>query len=137
MSTIAATPARTTARDGLLRLSLRADAVLTGTAGVGIALAAWGLDSVIGLPAVALLLAGLAFAGYGVAVRAVSRPATISHRATWMVIGANVACTVAGVLLLIAGVLPLTTTGVVVTALMAVYTGVFAELQFMGLRRAR
>ena len=53
------------------------------------------------------------------------------------VIIANVACTVAAVVVVLAGWLPLTTAGVVMTLATGAYTLVFAELQYQGLLRMR
>jgi hypothetical protein len=47
----------------------------------------------------------------------------------------NLLFTVASVVLVLADVFPLTTTGVVLTLATGVYTLVFAELQYQGVRR--
>jgi hypothetical protein len=52
------------------------------------------------------------------------------------VIIANVAYTAGAVALVLAGVFPLTTLGVVLTLASGVYTLAFAELQYVGWRRA-
>jgi len=125
----------TTARDGLLRLALRADAALSAAGGLVFLIAGGGLDSLLGPNAWVLRLLGVALVGYGAAVWTVATAATISRRSASTVIGANLASTVASVVVLIGGWLPLTTAGVVATLGMALYTTVFADLQFMGLRR--
>ena len=53
-----------------------------------------------------------------------------------MVIG-NLVFTVAAVVVVLAGVWPLTTTGVVLTLGSGVYTLVMADLQYLGLRRLK
>ena len=53
------------------------------------------------------------------------------------VIIANIACTVAAVVVVLGGWLPLTTAGVVMTLACGVYTLVFAELQYQGVRRIK
>jgi hypothetical membrane protein len=53
------------------------------------------------------------------------------------VIGGNVLYTVLAVALVLVGVFPLTTTGVVATLASGVYTLVMADLQYLGLRRMR
>lgn len=128
-------PTRSTTRDGLLRLALRADAGLSGAAGVLLLLAAGGLDSLLGPDAWLLRGVGAVFVGYAAWVWKVAAPAVIARSSARIVIGANLASTVLGVVVLLAGWLPLTTTGVVVTVALALYTTVFADLQYLGLRR--
>jgi hypothetical protein len=53
------------------------------------------------------------------------------------VIGGNVLYTVASVIFVLAGAIPLTTTGIVLTLAAGVYTLVMADLQYMGVRRMR
>ena len=126
----------TTTRDGLLRLALRADAAISAVAGVPFLLVAGPLSTALGLPAWDLRLLGAAFVGYGVLVWLAAAQERISRRLAWGVIIGNTAWAVVSVVALLADWLPLTTEGVVVTAIMALYTSVFADLQFLGLRRA-
>ncbi len=128
---------RSTARDGLLRLALRADAALSAAGGLVFVIAAGGLDSLLGPNAWVLRLLGVALVGYGAAVWTVAAAGTISRASAWTVIVANLVSTVASVVVLLADWLTLTTTGVVVTLAMALYTTVFADLQYLGLRRTR
>lgn len=125
----------TATRDGLLRIALRADAGLSALAGLPFLLAAGQLDSLLGPPGWALRLLGAALVGYGVLVWLVAAPARIDRRLAWTVVAGNTAWAVLSVIALIADWLPLTTAGVVVTVIMALHTSVFADLQFLGLRR--
>jgi hypothetical protein len=126
----------TTARDGLLRLALRADAAGSAAAGVLFLAAAGGLDSLLGPDAWVLRALGAVFVGYAVWVWTVAAAAVIARPSAAAVIAANLVSTVVGVAALVAGWLPLTTAGVVVTVALALYTTVFADLQYLGLRRA-
>ncbi len=53
------------------------------------------------------------------------------------VIIANIVCTVAAVVVVLGGWLPLTIAGVVMTLACGVYTAIFAALQYQGVRRMR
>lgn len=59
------------------------------------------------------------------------------RRAGVVVIVANLLYTVAAVAIVLAGVWPLTTIGVVLNLASGVYTAVFAYLQYLGVRRLR
>ena len=59
------------------------------------------------------------------------------RRAGIAVVLGNLLYTVAAVVLVLADVFPLTTTGLVVTLGSGIYTLFFAELQYQGWRRAR
>jgi hypothetical protein len=122
--------------DSLLRLAIRADAILSGLAGiVGIHLAGW-LAETSGTPKAFEYSMSAFFVAYGLVVLALAaRP---SVRRTGMVLAAgNLLFTVASVVLVLADVFPLTTTGVVLTLATGVYTLVFAELQYQGVRRMK
>lgn len=69
------------------------------------------------------------------ALRADAALSAIDRRLAWAVVAGNVAWAVVSVIALIADWLPLTTAGAVVTVVMALHTSVFADLQFLGLRR--
>lgn len=137
MTSMLSVPAGTTAGDRLLRLALRADAVLTAGAGVVLLAVGGALSGPLGPSSGLLRLLGAAFVAYGVVVWLVAAPARISRGAAGAVITANVLSTVVVVTELLGGWLSLTTAGVVVAVLMAVYTAVFADLQFLGLWRTR
>jgi hypothetical protein len=123
-------------RDGLLRLAMRADAAISALAGVaGVPLAGWlyeasGTTKMFEYGMAAFLIS------YGVVVFALAASPSV-HRAGMGVVLANLLYTVAAVILVLADVFPLTTTGLVVTLGSGIYTLFFAELQYQGWRRAR
>jgi len=125
----------TATRDGLLRLALRADAALSAAAGLPFLLDAGPLSSLLGPSAGSLRLLGAALVGYGVLVWLIAAPARIDRRLAWTVVAGNAAWAVVSAIALLDGWLPLSTAGVVVTVIMALHTSVFADLQFLGLRR--
>jgi len=105
---------RTGTRDGLLRLAMRADAVITGLAGVaGIPLTGW-LAETSGTTLTFEYGMAAFFIAYGVVVFGLAALPSV-RRAGMCVVIANLLYTVAVVVLVLADVFPLTTTGVVLT----------------------
>jgi hypothetical protein len=127
---------RTGTRDGLLRLAMRADAIITGLAGVaGLPLAGW-LAETSGTTIEFEYGMGAFFIAYGVVVFGLAALPSV-RRAGMGVIIANLLYTVASVVFVLADVFPLTGTGVVLNLAAGVYTLVFAELQYQGWRRIK
>jgi hypothetical protein len=127
---------RTGTRDGVLRLAMRADAVITGFAGVaGIPLAGWLAETSRTSTAFEYGMSAF-FIAYGVVVFGLAALPSV-RRAGMGVIIANLLYTVAAAGFVVADVFPLTTTGVVLTLGSGVYTAIFAELQYQGWRRMR
>jgi hypothetical protein len=127
---------RTGTRDGLLRLAMRADAVISALVGLaGIPVAGW-LADLSGTTKAFEYGTGAFLIAYGVVVFGLATLPSV-RRAGMAVIIANVAYTVAAIVLVLADVFPLTSTGVVLNLAAGVYTLVFAELQYQGWRRAK
>lgn len=127
---------RTGTRDGLLRLAMRADAVISALVGLaGIPVAGW-LADLSGTTKAFEYGMGAFLIAYGVVVFGLAALPSV-RRAGMGVIIANVAYTVAAIVLVLADVFPLTSTGVVLNLAAGVYTLVFAELQYQGWRRAK
>jgi hypothetical protein len=122
--------------DSLLRFAMRADAILTGLAGLaGIPLAGW-LAETSGTTTTFEYSMSAFFIGYGVVVFGLAALPAVRVPGIAVVI-ANLMYTVAAVVFVLADWMPLTTTGVVLTLATGVYTAVFAELQYQGLRRMK
>jgi len=130
------TPRFKESTDSLLRFAMRADAILTGLAGVAaLPLADW-LAETSGTTTAFEYSMSAFFIVYGIGVLGLA--ALPSVRVPGMaVIGANLLYTVASVVLVLSDWMPLTTTGVVLTLATGVYTLAFAELQYQGWRRAK
>ncbi|GAA4296855.1 hypothetical protein [Mycobacterium paraffinicum] len=127
---------RTSTRDGLLRLAMRADAAISGVVGLaGIPLAGR-LAELSGTTTAFEYTMAAFLIGYGVLVFGLARMRSVL-RAGMGVIIANVAYTVASVVLVLADAFPLTSAGVALNLAAGAYTLVFAELQYQGWRRAR
>lgn len=122
--------------DSLLRFAMRADAGLSALAGVALAVAAKPLSSVTGFSASTELAIGVGFVLYGVVVFGLAAMPSV-RRAGIGVVVANLVYTVAAVGAVLADVWPLTTTGVVLTLASGIYTAIFADLQYLGVRRIK
>lgn len=120
--------------DSLLRFAMRADATLTGLGGLVVAAAAGPLSSLTGLTATQEYGFGAFFVLYGLAVFSLAALPNL-RRAGINVVIANIVYTVAAIVLVVDGVLPLTATGVAATLATGVYTAFFALLQYLGVRR--
>ncbi len=124
-----------TRTDSLLRLAMRADAVLTGLMGlIGVPLAGW-LAHVSGTTVGFEKAMAAFFIAYGVVVFGLSTLRSVKVPGMVVIVG-NVLFTVGAVALVVAGTFPLTTLGIVFTLASGVYTLAFAELQYVGWRRA-
>ncbi|MBV9091359.1 MAG: hypothetical protein JO044_15885 [Mycobacteriaceae bacterium] len=122
--------------DALLRFALRADATITGLAGLTGAAFADPLSTLTGLSPTTEYFIGAAFVAYGLVV--FSLAALPSLRVIGIAISiANVACTAATLLIVLADAAPLTEAGMAVTLATGVYTAFFGYLQYLGVRRLR
>lgn len=132
----AITTPRLESTDSLLRFAMRADAVLTGLAGVAaVPLAGW-LAEISGTTKAFEYSMAAFFIGYGIVVFALAQLGSL-RTPGMVVIAANLAYTVAAVAFVFVDWMPLTTFGIVATLATGVYTLVFAELQYQGLRRMK
>jgi hypothetical protein len=122
--------------DSLLRFAMRADAILSCIAGVGIVATAPTLSTFSGIPepidyAIGIGFIVLSLVVFALAARPRVRVAGIGI-ATANAIGALFT-----VVVVLAGVLPLTTAGVVLILANGVYMAIMAGLQYLGLRRMK
>lgn len=123
-----------TSKDSLLRFAMRADAVCSGLTGVALLTLAPTVARVSGTTPTIEYVTGASFVVFALAVLVfASRPRI---RTAGVVLAAgNLLFSVATVVVVLAGVWPLTTTGVALVLGTGVYTLVMAELQFQGVRR--
>lgn len=128
--------AATTAKDAFLRFAMRLDAVITGVMGVAGLLLAPRIAELSGTPMTFEYSMAAFFVGYGIAVYALSRMVRVRTPGIAVIAG-NVLYAVGAVAMVLAGVWPLTTTGIVLTLASGVYTLVMADLQYLGLRRLK
>ena len=121
---------------GLLRRSLLADIVVTGSAGLLLTLAAGPLGDVFDLPVALLRVAGVFLLPYTAFVAYVSTRAGIPRRGAWAVAGLNLLWAVASLLLLVTGWVDPSGLGVAFVIAQALIVAGFADVQFLGLRRS-
>ncbi|HEY7051691.1 MAG TPA: hypothetical protein VH496_06085 [Mycobacterium sp.] len=122
--------------DALLRFALRADATITGLAGLAVAAFANPLSTMSGLSPTTEYLIGAAFVMYGVAVYWLA--ALPSLRGVGIGVSvANLVCTLGALAVVMTDAAQLTQTGVAVALATGVYTAFFGYLQYLGVRRLR
>ena len=124
---------RTASRDGLLRLAMCADAIISGLWGV-LGLTGWILPF-DGAPEAFRYGTAACFTAYGAIVLMLAVLPSV-RRAGIGVIVANLLYTAVAVVLVLVDVFSLTPTAVVSTLASGLYTLVFATLQYLGWRRA-
>lgn len=122
-------------RDRLLRRALTADSAACGVMGAGLALAAAGLDGVLGIPVGWLVALGVVLIGVATGLGWLATRPDIPAAAGRVVIAGNLAWVVASVVTVVAGVWPLTVAGTVVVLAQAVAVLALVDLEYVGLRR--
>ncbi|MFI6540167.1 hypothetical protein ACIBHY_47440 [Nonomuraea sp. NPDC050547] len=124
-------------RTKFLRAVLVADALVTGANGLAYLVAAPLLSDLLGPGSGMLRALGAFLLAYGAAVAVLGTRREISLAGTKAVVAVNIAWTLAGVAAVAFGLVEFTTIGAVWAIAQALVVGVLAELQIMGLRRAR
>ncbi|MGJ4906875.1 hypothetical protein [Bradyrhizobium sp. HKCCYLS2033] len=120
----------------LLRRALLADAAFSGVAGLALTFGASPLATLLQLPDALLLETGLLLIVYAGFVGWLGWRQMAPRPLILLVIAGNAAWTVGSIALLFSGVVTPNVLGEIFVAVQAVGTGVFAELQYMGLRRS-
>lgn len=119
-----------------LRRALLADAVFSGISAVGLALGAGAFASLFNLPEALLRETGLFLIAYTALVGWLGTRGTVPKAPIILVVVGNAAWTIASIALLLSGAVTPNLLGEVVVVAQAIATGVFAELQYVGLRRS-
>lgn len=120
-----------------LRYALLADAVASGATGLLMIAGAELLTGLLGLPVALMREAGLLLVPYVALVAFIGTRETISHPAVKVIIALNVLWVAGSIGLLTSGYVAPTMLGYAFVIAQAVVVGAFAELQFIGLRRAQ
>ncbi|MGC2780140.1 MAG: hypothetical protein WA418_31320 [Bradyrhizobium sp.] len=120
----------------LLRQALLADALFSGVAAVGLTGGAGWLSSMLQLPDALLRETGLFLIAYTILVGWLASRVAAPRALILLVIAGNAAWTVGSIALLFSGMVAPNVVGEIFVAAQAVATGVFAELQYMGMRRS-
>lgn len=129
----------TAVRDGgrLLRFALRLDAAGSGTLGLlGLAATA-PLADLLGATEGALRGTGAFLVGYALALVLIATRPVIPRAAAWAVVVGNTFWVLGSIGATVAGRDTFTTIGVAVVLAQAAAVAMFADLQWLGLRRAR
>lgn len=125
-----------TRSDSLLRLAMRVDAVCSALCGIAFVAAAGPLSSYTGIPKSIQYGLGVGFMLYGITVFVLAGLPQVRTPGIGVAV-ANALGTVIAVVVVVSGMLPLTTAGIVVVLAIGVYTLVFADLQYLGVRRIK
>ena len=123
--------------DRLLRLALQFDEVATGAVGTRMLAAGAGLDDLLGTPLTLHVPAGLVLLAYAAALWAVGSRPVVSRPAARAAVIIKLLWAVASVTLVAAGPFSLNALGRALLLAQAAAVALFADLQFLGPRRAR
>ena len=119
-----------------LRRALLADAVFSGVSAVGLSLGASVLAPFFNLPEALLRETGLFLIAYAGLVGWLGTRQAAPRILVLMVIAGNAAWTLGSIALLFSGAVSPNLPGEIVVVAQAIATGVFAELQYVGLRKS-
>lgn len=121
----------------LLRAALALDAVASGAMGLAVLAGAPWLAPLLGLPQALLAAAGAVCLAWAAIVGWAARRAQIAVGLVWAIIVLNAVWVVESLALLLLGWVQPTTLGMAFVIAQALAVAAFAELQFVGLTRAR
>jgi hypothetical protein len=121
----------------LLRLALKLDAIVTGANGAAYLIAAGPLGDLLGLSPALLRGTGAFLLAFAAAVWLTATRPSIPRAAVYAIIAANAIWALDSVVAAVAGWGTPDTVGTVWIVLQAIVVAAFAELQLVGLRRAR
>ena len=120
--------------DSLLRFAMRLDATLGGLIGLFIALMADPLSALTGLSSVAEFSGGALLVLGGLAVYGLAAAPNLRRVGVGLIVG-NLVLTVAALVVVAVGALPLTGAGVAATLATGGYFALMGYLQYLGVRR--
>jgi len=119
-----------------LRRALLADAIFSGVSALGLTFGAGSFASLFNLPAVLLQETGLFLIAYAILVGWLGTRQAVPKALVMIVVAGNAAWTIASVALLFSGAVSPNLLGEIGVVAQAIATGVFAELQYVGLRKS-
>ena len=119
-----------------LSRALLADAIFSGISAAGLTLGAGLLAPFLNLPEALLRETGLFLIAYTALVGWLGTRLSVPKALVLIVVAGNAAWTLASIALLFSGAVSPNLLGEIVVAAQAIATGVFAELQYVGLRRS-
>jgi len=116
--------------------ALFADATFSGISAVGLTLGAGIFASSLNLPEALLRETGLFLIAYAIFVGWLGTRAAMPKALVMIVVAGNAAWTLASIALLFSGTVTPNLLGEIAVVAQAIATGVFAELQYIGLRKS-
>ncbi|MGX1165191.1 uncharacterized protein YjeT (DUF2065 family) [Bradyrhizobium sp. USDA 372] len=119
-----------------LRRALFADAIFSGIAALGFTFGASTFAALFNLPEALLRETGLFLIAYTALVGWLASRATLAKPLVLLVVIGNAVWTVGSIALLLSGAVSPNLAGELMVVAQAIATGVFAELQYVGLRRS-
>ena len=119
-----------------LSRALLADAIFSGVSAFGLTLGAGVLAPFLNLPEALLRETGLFLIAYTALVGWLGTRQSVLRALVLFVVAGNAAWTLASIALLFSGAVNPNLLGDIVVVAQAIATGVFAELQYIGLRRS-
>jgi hypothetical protein len=119
-----------------LRRALLADAVFSGVSALGLTFGAGAFASLLNLPEALLRETGLFLIAYSALVGWLGTRQSVPKTLVVLVVAANAAWTLASIALLFSGAVTPNLLGEIVVVAQAIATGLFAELQYVGLRKS-
>jgi hypothetical protein len=120
----------------LLRRALLADAGFSGLSALLLSIAAGALASLLAVPETFLRETGLFLIAYAALVGWLGTRPSMPKVVAWMVVAGNAVWTAASIALLFSGWVSPNLLGEAAVAMQAIAVGIFAELQYVGLRRS-
>jgi hypothetical protein len=120
----------------LLRRALQADAIFSGVSALALSFGAAALAPLLELPQALLRETGLFLMAYTALVGWLGTRPSLPRALVAIVVAGNAAWTIASVALLFSGWVTPNLPGDVLVAAQAIAVGVFAELQYVGLRKS-
>ena len=120
----------------LLRRALLADAIFSGASALLLSLGAGALAPLLDLPQALLRETGLFLIAYTALVGWLGTRPSMPRALVAIVVAGNAAWTIASVALLFSGWVTPNLLGEILVAAQAIVVGVFAELQYVGMRRS-
>ena len=119
-----------------LRRALLADAIFSGAAALGFTFGAGAFATLFSLPEALLRETGLFLIAYAALVGWLASRSSVAKALVLLVVVGNAAWTVGSIALLFSGAVSPNLAGELMIVAQAIATGVFAELQYVGLRRS-
>lgn len=119
-----------------LRRALLADAIFSGVAALGFTFGAGAFATLFNLPEALLRETGLFLIAYTALVGWLAARSAVPRLLVLLVVVGNAAWTAGSIVLLLSGAVSPNISGELMVVAQAIATGVFAELQYVGLRKS-